>query len=296
MHQSMTGFASHQGSQGQHSWSWEIRSVNAKGLDQRLRVPDWLTGLETALKGQITKQVKRGNVSLTLRITREEETGQTHLNETELARVIDALTIVEQAALDKGLSLAPSRATDLLSVRGVLGTATTQDDGAEIAAILAQDFAPVLDTFVAMRRAEGTVLITLLTQQLDQIESIVAQAAEVVDTRRDDMKASLNQALERVTDSPADIDPQRVAQELAMLAVKADVTEELDRLTAHIIAARALLTAPGPAGRKLDFLAQEFNREANTLCSKALHSGLTTLGLELKTLIDQMREQVQNLE
>lgn len=296
MHQSMTGFASGQGSHGPHSWVWDIRSVNAKGLDQRLRIPDWLTGLEANVKKQIQEALSRGNVSLTLRVTREEEAGALTLNTAEMARVIDAMAQVEQAAIDQGLSLAPSRAADILAVRGVLTTDVPQDDGAALAKHLQQDFAAVLETFVDMRRGEGAALIAMLTNHLDQIETLLTRTTDLINARRDEMRQSLDSALQRVTGAVADADPQRIAQELALIAVKSDVTEEIDRLTAHIAAARKLLAGQGPAGRKLDFLAQEFNREANTLCSKSQNKELTALGLELKTLIDQMREQVQNLE
>ena len=296
MHHSMTGFAAGQGSMGPHSWSWDLRSVNAKGLDIRIRVPDWLTGLEAQLKSRLTEAVARGNVTLGLRITREDSHGGLALNTHVLDQVMNALTAVEDTAMQRGVSLAPSTPTDILAMRGVLETAVEEDDVEALTATLLADFAPVLDSFLAMRAGEGRALCDLLLSHLDRIEALVGEATALLDTRRADMQAALHAALARVKEAEIQADEQRLAQELALIAVKADVTEELDRLTAHVAAGRALLQDDGPAGRKLDFLSQEFNREANTLCSKSQHKGLTAIGLELKAVIEQMREQVQNLE
>ena len=158
------------------------------------------------------------------------------------------------------------------------------------------DFDRVLTQFLQMRATEGQALNGILAGQIVQIADLVAQATTAVTARKTDMERALRTALEKVTHSVAEVDETRVAQELALIAVKSDVTEELDRLTAHIEAARALLAQKGPVGRKFDFLMQEFNREANTLCSKSQNVDLTRIGLELKTVIDQMREQVQNVE
>ena len=296
MHHSMTGFASLQGAEGAHSWTWDLRSVNAKGLDLRLRVPDWLPGLEAALKLRLAKAVTRGNVTLNLRVTREETAGTLTLNPGVLDQVMAALVAVEERAMMQGISLAPSRAADLLSMRGVLEAGATEDDNEALVTAITNDFDALLQAFVAMRAQEGSALVSLLRGHLDQIETLLGKAGEVLTQRREAMGATLQTQLQRVLDADVSIDDHRIAQELALIAVKADVTEELDRLTAHITAARGLLKGTGPAGRKLDFLAQEFNREANTLCSKSQHAELTAIGLDLKAVIEQMREQVQNLE
>jgi uncharacterized protein (TIGR00255 family) len=296
MHHSMTGFAAAQGGSGAHSWSWDLRSVNAKGLDLRLRVPDWLTGLEAQLKARLTNVLSRGSVTLNLRIAREEQAGRLTVNTAALDEVLAALVMVEERAMMQGISLAPSRAADLLTQRGVLETGAGEDDIDRLTADLLKDFDRLVTAFLGMRESEGRALVALLNGHFDRIESLVTQAAAVVDSRRDAMATTLNAQLSRVLESDIKVDPQRLVQELALIAVKADVTEELDRLTAHIAAARDLLAGSGPAGRKLDFLAQEFNREANTLCSKSQNAELTAIGLELKAVIEQMREQVQNLE
>lgn len=296
MIQSMTGFASGTGAHAPFSWTWEMRSVNAKGLDLRLRVPDWVEGLETALRARLGKALGRGNVTLTLRVQREEMGSELSVNDAVLASVLSALATVEHKAKERGLSLAQTTAADLLSVRGVLEQTSPEEETKDLAAALIADFEPLLAQFLAMRKTEGEALHAVLTRQTGEIEILVAQAEEAVAARRSEMAAALRNALERVTQNTDAVDEQRIAQELALIAVKSDVTEELDRLKAHIGAARGLLQERNPVGRKIDFLMQEFNREANTLCSKSQNAELTRIGLDLKTVIDQMREQVQNVE
>ena len=295
MIRSMTGFASGTGERAPFSWAWELRSVNAKGLDLRLRVPDWIEGLETALRGVLGKSLGRGSVTLSLRLSRDDTAGTLTLNESALEAALEAMKQIEDRAIAAGLSLTPANAADLLGLRGVVETRSADDDTTALQKTLVADFQTVLAKFLDMRASEGRALQDILTRQTDQIAALVQAAHTAVVTRKDDMDRSLRAALERVL-THTDADEQRFAQELAMIAVKSDVTEELDRLTAHIDAARELLAQTGPVGRKLDFLMQEFNREANTLCSKSQNTDLTRVGLELKTVIDQMREQVQNVE
>ena len=296
MIKSMTGFASAKGDLAPFSWGWELRSVNAKGLDIRLRVPDWLDGLEAALRADLAKSVARGNITVSLRLARSEDAGALALNPATLATVLDALEAIETEAMDRGLSLAPSKASDLLSQRGMLEVSTTVDDSAPLIAQLKQEFTTLVQEFVQMRSVEGAALAKVLDGQLVQVSQLTAQAADLAEARKGAMAEALKSNLARVMDNTDGAEPGRVAQELAMIAVKADVTEEIDRLGAHVTAAGDLLAAGGAVGRKLDFLMQEFNREANTLCSKAQSTDLTAVGLELKAVIDQMREQVQNVE
>jgi uncharacterized protein (TIGR00255 family) len=296
MIRSMTGFASAKGTLAPHGWTWELRSVNAKGLDLRLRLPEGLNGLEAALRADLDRALHRGNVSLNLRLTREDEAGALRLNRAVLDAVLGALAEVEARALDQGATLAPSRAADLLTLRGVLEVGTQETDTAPLVAQLRAEAGPLIEAFVQMREAEGAALLLVLQKQLDQVGELTARAAELAEARKPVVAETLRANLARVMANAEGADPARVAQELALLAVKSDVTEEIDRLHAHVAAATDLLTAGGPVGRKLDFLMQEFNREANTLCSKAQSSELTTVGLALKAVIDQMREQVQNIE
>ncbi|MBY6042639.1 YicC/YloC family endoribonuclease [Phaeobacter italicus] len=294
---SMTGFAAAQGTTGAHSWSCELRSVNAKGLDLRLRIPEWLEGFEPYVRGELGKALARGNVSMTLRINRNEDAGaDLTINEAMLATVLSAMAKIEAAAKVAGVDLAPSTSAEILSQRGVLEQGNTADDPAPIVAVLKGAFAAILSDFVNMRASEGAALKAVLLDQLDEIDTLQSRAADLAEARKPQMAETLRTNLARVLDNADKVDEARVAQELALLAVKADVTEEIDRLKAHVSAARDLLAKGGAVGRKLDFLMQEFNREANTLCSKAQNSDLTAIGLDLKSVIDQMREQVQNIE
>jgi len=296
MVQSMTGFASGQGASGAFQWIWDIRSVNSKGLDVRMRVPDWVGGLEGELKPLITKAISRGSVSLSLRVTRDQQAAQIAVNQSALSAALEAISSVEKVAMEQGLNLTPATAADILNVKGVMDQASDGDDTNELKAALIADFKPLLQDFVSMRAQEGASLERILNSQIDNIEALVESCAGVIEQRRFDFDASYKAALKRVVDNVDGLDTDRIAQEIAVLAVKTDVTEEIDRLQAHVSAARKLLAQGYKIGRKLDFLSQEFNREANTLCSKSQHKDLTVIGLDLKAVIDQMREQVQNVE
>ncbi len=292
---SMTGYASGQGQSGQIRWSWELRSVNGKGLDMRLRVPDWIDGLEAALKPMLAKAARRGNISLNLKVFREEGEASLELNPGQLTGVLAALQEIEARAAELGLALAPSSATDILAQRGVLEQGSSLSKTKDLRAALLQNVEGVIAAFVDMRAAEGQVLTEVLHGQIDKMEALTSSAAAILPERQAQASEIFRRNLDKII-SGGDIDEARVAQELAVLAVKSDVTEEIDRLRAHIKAARDLLTGGGEIGRRLDFLMQEFNREANTLCSKSQMVALTEIGLALKVTIDQMREQVQNVE
>ena len=294
---SMTGFAARRGTGAGYGWLWDIRSVNGKGLDLRLRVPDWIDGLEVALRAELQKALGRGNVSLTLKVAREAGASEpARLNREVLAGVLQALHEVEMAAMAAGVTLAQPTGADVLSMRGVMDVAAAEEDTAPLRAAILADLPGLLDDFHAMRAAEGAALAGVIGAQVDGISALVADAARLAEARRDKAAENLRAGLKRLAENAEGYDETRVAQELAVLAVKQDVTEELDRLAAHIAAARALLADTAPVGRKFDFLMQEFLREANTLLSKAQDIDLTRVGLDLKTVIDQMREQVQNVE
>jgi len=292
----MTGFASAKGALAPWSWSWDIRSVNARGLDVRVRVPDWIDGLEPQVRKAIAAAVSRGNVTLSLRVTRENEDSGQALNRAALDEVLGTMAEIHARAGQVGFELAPPTAADIAAMRGVLQSSQTEDETGPLAKALIAELPALLENFNAMRAHEGAALVDILTGQLDQIAALVAEAEGLLDQRSAAQGEALRTALARVMDNTDGADPGRVEQELALIAVKADVREELDRLTAHVAQARSLLDGTAPRGRKLDFLMQEFNREANTLCSKAGFQPLTRIGLDLKTLVDQMREQVQNIE
>lgn len=297
MIRSMTGFAAKSGALAPHSWSWEMRAVNGKGLDLRIRVPDWIPGLEAALRKSAGAEIGRGNVTLGLRVLRDDDAGGgLAVNEAQLHTVLDALGRIEAAAMDAGVSLAPSKATDIVTMRGVLEQAAVEDDNDALARAVMAQFAQVLADFNAMRTSEGAVLSKVMHDQLAEIEALTAQASKLAQARDALSAQTLRRNLARVMDNVDGIEPDRIAAELALIAVKSDITEEIDRLDAHFAAAQELLSGGGAIGRKLDFLMQEFNREANTLCAKAQSSELTQVGLSLKAVIDQLREQVQNVE
>lgn len=296
MLKSMTGFASATGALDSWSWAWELRSVNGKGLDLRLRVPDWIDGLEIGLRKILGSVAARGNVTLSLRITREESAGALHVNESVLRSVLDAMAVIETQAMDAGLSLAPSKASDIVAMRGILDQNVAEQDTKPLLNALLVQADGLIASFDAMRQNEGAALEKVLKGQLAEIEALTISANQIAQARASDVAVTLRRNLAKIMENADNLDEVRVAQELALLAVKADVTEEIDRLNAHVAAAQALLGENVPVGRKMDFLMQEFNREANTLCSKAQNAELTREGLALKVLIDQMREQVQNVE
>ena len=293
---SMTGFAARRGAMPGGEWAWDLRSVNGKGFDLRLRLPEGIDGLEALVRAELGKAVARGNINLTLRVDWDGGADALRLNPVVLAGVLAALHAVEDAAVEADLRLAPTTGADLLALRGVLESGGGDRDNSALLAALTADLPTLIADFAVMRAAEGAALGAILTDQVTQIAALTTTARQQAEARRPLIAASLRTNLARVIDNADAADPGRVAMELALLAVKADVTEELDRLEAHVAAARTLLAEKAPVGRKLDFLMQEFMREANTLCSKAASADLTRTGLDLKVVIDQMREQVQNVE
>ena len=297
MPHSMTGFASASTEEAGYSWSWDLRSVNARGLDIKIRMPDWLDGLEDALRKALKASVARGNVTVSLKIARREEVGQMSINPDGLATALGQLAAISAEAEARGLRVAAVQPTDIASMRGVLEQRVmSEEDTAPLLAALMDQVQPLVDQFQSSRAHEGAALAGILSQQIDELSRLVTAADALADARQEAQINGLQNALSRVMDNTDGADPDRVAQELAMIAVKTDVREEIDRLKAHIEAAKQHLTSDQPVGRKLDFLMQEFNREANTLCSKAQFKELTAIGLDLKHVIDQMREQVQNVE
>lgn len=290
---SMTGFAALERTDEVAARSWDLRSVNARGLDIRMRLPEGVEGLEKTVRAEISAAVGRGNVSLSLKLTAAGGEGRMFLNADALATALKAVQTVQEAATAQGVTLADVSACDILSVRGVLDTGPGGAVTAPLEALEA-DLAALIPAFNAMRAEEGAALRAILEAQVDEVARLTDAAFDLAQARAAHMGRVFAEAVARL--SAADTDPAKVAHDIAALAVKSDVTEEIDRLRAHVTAARALLDAKGPVGRKLDFLTQEFNREANTLCSKAQFSALTEIGLSLKTVIDQMREQVQNVE
>ena len=293
---SMTGFATLKGQEGPWSWTWDIRAVNGRGFDLRLKLPDWIDGVEIEARKLLAAHISRGNVTLGLKIGREAADGAVQINAAALDSVLAVLAEIDHAGQARGVELARPSAVDVAAMRGVLETSAHDDNLAPLVARLVAGLPELLAGFDAMRIHEGAALTRVLEDQLAAVEALVAQAGTAIEARREAQGTALRAALARVLDNSDGAEPDRVAQELAMIAVKTDVREEIDRLGAHVAQARSLIAEGGPSGRKLDFLMQEFNREANTLCAKSQFQELTRIGLDIKAVVDQMREQVQNVE
>ncbi|HUW73123.1 MAG TPA: YicC/YloC family endoribonuclease [Methyloceanibacter sp.] len=291
---SMTGFARTDGVHGDTSWFWEVRSVNGRSLDLRLRLPSGLEQLEAGSRSFCQERLARGNCTVSLGVKRESGQMEIRLNETALAQ---ALAVAKRA---KGLTgLKSARLDTLLGMRGVVETAEPEESEEQQAALtqaLLAGLADALDQLVSVRAAEGERLQRVIEKQLASIEDLIARAAAAVARQPKLLAGRLREQIGRLSEAGATLDPERLHQEALLLAAKADIQEELDRLRAHVAAANELIASGEPAGRKLEFLAQEFNREANTICSKASDVEISRTGLELKSVIDQVREQVQNIE
>lgn len=292
--QSMTGFGTVSGQQDGVSWVWEIRSVNGRGLDVRLRVPEGADVLEPLIRAAIPKRLKRGNVSVNLKFSRGSDEFGPVLNTENLSAVITAAAAAQKLADAQGVDTVPVSAGELLSQKWVWEV--SQSANLDWITGAKAQIVDMVARLTEAREDEGRAIGTILTGQIETLTKLSAAARKAAQDRNARAGGIIREKVLALLDVTELADEGRLAQELATIAVKADVMEELDRLDAHVDAARALLEDGGPIGRKFDFLMQEFNREANTLCSKSSSTDLTTIGLELKVVIDQMREQVQNLE
>ncbi|MDX2101058.1 MAG: YicC/YloC family endoribonuclease [Alphaproteobacteria bacterium] len=296
---SMTAFAQAAGTEPSFAWRWEVRSVNARGLDLRVRLPQGCERLEPTVRDRLSKVCVRGAVSATLEVRRLAGARPLQINAEAIARVL----ALHQALVPR-VDPSPPRLEALLQVKGVLDASEdapdSEEEVAQRDALLIQGLDAAGAALHQARADEGARLAAVLLAQIDRIDALVGEAASLAVTQptalRNRLVAMLADVLAEPQPGQRSIDPQRLEQEVALLAVKADVREELDRLIAHSAQARDLVAAGGAVGRRLDFLAQEFNREANTLTSKSTDTALTRLGIELKTVIDQFREQVQNIE
>ena len=293
--QSMTGFASATGNLDRVEWVWEVRGVNARGLDLRLRLPDGSDALDSPIRKTLQAAIKRGAVTIGLRVNRSDAGLAASLDAESFKPLFSKFRELEMAALDVGLTIAPSSVAQILGLRG-LNEAREDIMSDEVIKAVGAQIKGLVRDFVAAREQEGKAIRDILSAQIDETNTLVRAARETAEARASGAGDRLREKVATLMDAQQIVDEARLAQELAQIAVKADVTEELDRLDAHVVAARDLLVQSGPVGRKLDFLMQEFNREANTLCSKSGSTDLTGIGLDLKVLIDQMREQVQNVE
>lgn len=295
---SMTGYASRDGTLHldavSYRWTWDIRSVNGKSLDMRLRAPSFLVELEQQARKLLQRKLARGNIQASLQLDASRDGDGLAVNETALQA---ALALARKLSAEHGLP--PLSADGLLALPGVIDAHVRDDRPEEQAALLdaaLADFGKALDALVLSRAKEGEALAGILEKTVDEIGALAAAARDAPERGAAAIRAKLAVQVKTLVEGDHGFSEERLHQEALLMAAKADIKEEIDRLEAHVIAARDLLRMPEPVGRRLDFLAQEFNREANTLCSKANDIAITNIGLALKAAIEQFREQVQNVE
>ena len=291
---SITGFARLQGAAGAYGWACEIRSVNAKGLDLRLRLPPGWDAIEPALRARAAEVLSRGTLHATLNVEREGVAPVVKVNDEVLQAVIATLN-----SLADRIEAEPARLDGILAIKGVIevtDAAEREEERAAAQAAVVKGFDAALADLTKMRRHEGEALGRVLGTRLAEISALVARAEASPGRKPEAIKARLAEQIATLLAASERFDADRLHQEAILMASKADVREELDRLTAHVAQASKMIRDGGAVGRRLDFLAQEFNRETNTLCAKANDMELTNIGLELKSLVEQFREQVQNLE
>jgi uncharacterized protein (TIGR00255 family) len=291
---SMTGFARSHGVSGPYAWAWEIKSVNGKGLDLRLRLPPGWDAIEVPARAGAAEALTRGSIQANLAVDRSGALPAVRVNTAVLEAILTAMR-----NLDPKIEVSPPSLDGLLALKGVIEIGDTEERederrGAEAAAIAG--FGEALSALGEMRRHEGAALGRVLAVRLGEIAALAERAEKSPGRKPEAIRARLAEQIATLLAQSERFDPDRLHQEAIMIATKADVREELDRLAAHVAQARHLIEQGGPIGRRLDFLAQEFNREANTLCAKANDVELTNIGLELKAAVEQFREQVQNVE
>jgi len=291
----MTGFARLEGHEGALAWVWEVKSVNAKSLDLRFRLPGGFEALEIPLRASVNQKLRRGSVTVNLAVTKAAGAAGVRVNR----EALDAILGLARSLSQEFKTLAPPRIDGLLALKGVLESAEEIPDEATSErrfAILTASFERALERLAGMRVEEGARLERVLRARLDEIAVLVDQAEASAAAQPAAIKARLESLVKTLVDAVPALPEERLVHEAALLIAKADIREELDRLKAHVAAARELLAEGEAIGRRFDFLCQEFNREANTLCAKSADLELTRLGLALKAAIEQLREQVQNIE
>ena len=291
---SMTGFTRQSGTFENYHWTWEVKTVNGKGLDIRLRLPPGFDELDRPIRNAVGKKLSRGSCFIALNVQQNASNQTLKVNDQVLAAVLDAMQLIENKIDVQKPSL-----DGILAIRGVMEPVEDEDSEEQRAALIKsmiETFDASIEDLVSMRKTEGSALEQIVLQRVNELEKLTRDAEDAPARTPEAIQEKLRNQIDRIREADKGLDEDRLYQEAVLLAGKADIREELDRLYAHCEAVRTLVAERKPVGRKLDFLAQEFNREANTLCSKSNDTSLTAIGLELKATIEQLREQVQNVE
>ena len=294
----MTGYASDTILVGDFSLDAEIKSVNSKSFDLKIYLPEYMTFMENDIRQLVSKQIARGSIVLKIKAKQNDEASSNFtLNNEVLNTAIDEIKTIEQKCDEKNIQFSPLTVLDFFSVKGVWEeNKISQTDTVELKSVMLDKLPELIKKFIETRRIEGQGLQAILVEKLSSIMEFIKEIDKVLPDRSRHLKKNFKTALDKIINEQNQVDENRLEQEIALLVIKQDIQEELDRLKVHIISMQDLVNSSKVVGKKLDFLSQELNREVNTICSKSQYSDLTKLGIEMKTLVDQFREQVQNVE
>ena len=294
----MTGYASGSAQVGSLSLDLEIKSVNSKSLDLKIYLPEYLSSLENELRQVTSSKVFRGSVILKIKVSQNLELSNEYcFNDKVLNTVFEKIQNIEKICDEKNIPLEPLKASDFFTIKGVWeedkNSSTFIDD---VKSIILDKANELIESLLEARKKEGQGLLTILADKLASILTLHKAAEEILPARSKHLEKNFKSLIDKIMSEHSQLDESKIEQEIAIIAIKQDITEELDRLKVHILSMQDLLNSTGAIGKKLDFLSQELNREVNTICSKSQYSALTKIGIEMKTLVDQFREQVQNVE
>jgi len=294
----MTGYASDTILVGNFSLDAEIKSVNSKSFDLKIYLPEYMTFMENDIRQLVSKQIARGSIVLKIKAKHNDEASSNFtLNNEVLNTAIDEIKTIEQKCDGKNIQLSPFTVLDFFSVKGVWEeNKISQTETLELKSVMLDKLPELIKKFMETRRIEGQGLQAILVEKLSSIMEFIKEIDKILPDRSRHLKKNFKTALDKIINEQHQVDENRLEQEIALLVIKQDIQEELDRLKVHIVSMQDLVNSSNVVGKKLDFLSQELNREVNTICSKSQYSDLTRLGIEMKTLVDQFREQVQNVE
>ncbi|MEL0129018.1 MAG: YicC/YloC family endoribonuclease [Paracoccaceae bacterium] len=294
----MTGYASDTILVGDFSLDAEIKSVNSKSFDLKIYLPEYMTFMENDIRQLVSKKIARGSIVLKIKAKQTDEASSNFtLNNEVLNTAIDEIKTIEQKCDEKNIQFSPLTVLDFFSVKGVWEeNKISQTDTVELKSVMLDKLPELIKKFIETRRIEGQGLQAILVEKLSSIMEFIKEIDKILPDRSRHLKKNFKTALDKIINEQNQVDENRLEQEIALLVIKQDIQEELDRLKVHIVSMQDLVNSSKVVGKKLDFLSQELNREVNTICSKSQYSDLTKLGIEMKTLVDQFREQVQNVE